>query len=242
MLQQSRHLWLYLWKFHIPFTKDEFISKLYLAYFEVPLGDQDKTWAAHKVCALCVETLTKWSQVKPKYFKFGTPMIQREPKDHLKDCYFCKVNVKGFSWKNKQRIKYFNLDSALLPVAHCEEVRGSEITRLPNIHDEILSEVSTTDDEGETINMEFRPTDALLGKSILFNQVELNDLVRDLYFPKQYVELLVSRLNDKNQQSHGTSVTTVVGKLHFGSILSATTNLCITKISKDFLLSWALLT
>ena len=90
--------------------------------------------------------------------------------------------------------------------------------------------------------MEFRPTDALLGKSILFNQLGLNDLVRDLYFPKQYVQLLVSGLNDKNQQSHGTSVTTVVGKLHFGSILSATTNLCITKISKDFFLSWALLT
>lgn len=113
-----------------------------------------------------------------------------------------------------------------------------EFTGLPNIHDELLSEVSTTDNqEGEGINMQFRPTGGLLGNPIRLSQLELNDLVRDLYFPKQYVELLVSRLNDKNQQSHGTSVTTVVGKLHFGSILSATTNLCITKISKDFLLS-----
>ena len=55
--------------------------------------------------------------------------------------------------------------------------------------------------------MEFRPTDALLGKPILFNQLELNDLVRDLYLPKQYAELLASRLNEKNLLNHAKSVT-----------------------------------
>ena len=82
-----------------------------------------------------------------------------------------------------------------------------ELTGLSNIYDEILSEFSTTDDsEGEGIDMEFRPTDALLEKPILLNLLELNDLVRDLYLPKQYAELLASRLNE-NLLSHGTSVT-----------------------------------
>ena len=54
--------------------------------------------------------------------------------------------------------------------------------------------------------MEFRPTDDLLGKPVLLNLLELNDLVRDLYLPKQYAELLASRLNE-NLLSHGTIVT-----------------------------------
>ena len=73
-------------------------------------------------------------------------MIWREPNDHLNDCYFCKVNVTGFRRINKQHIKYFNLDSALLPVAHYEEVPVPEFAELSNIYDEILSEFSTTDD------------------------------------------------------------------------------------------------
>ena len=86
-------------------------------------------------------------------------MICREPKDHLNDCYICKENVKGFNRKNKQHIKYFNLDSALLPVAHCEEVLVLEFTGLPDT----LSEVSTADDEErEGIDIEFRPKELFL--------------------------------------------------------------------------------
>ena len=95
-----------------------------------------------------------------------------------------------------------------VPVTHCEDVPVPEFTGLPDIHDELLSEVSTTDnEEGEGINMQFPPTDDLLGNPIRLSQLELNDLVRDLYLPKQYAELLASRLNEKNLLSHGTSVT-----------------------------------
>jgi hypothetical protein len=37
-----------------------FIRKVYYAYFGVKLGDQDKLWALHKVCYVCVEDLRKW--------------------------------------------------------------------------------------------------------------------------------------------------------------------------------------
>ena len=149
-------------------------------------------------------------------------------KGHLNDCCFCKVNVKGFNRKNKQHIKYFNLDSALLPVARCEDVPLLEFTGLPNIHDKILFEVSTTDHEGESIDIEFRPSDTLLVKPILLSQLELNDLVRDLYLPKRYAELLLSRLNEKSLLSHGTRVTYYRSReASFGKILSTTVNLCI---------------
>ena len=40
-----------------------------------------------------------------------------------------------------------------------------------------------------------------------FNQLQLNDLIRDLYFPKQSAELLASRLQEKNLLHPGTNVT-----------------------------------
>jgi hypothetical protein len=43
-----------------------FIRKVYYAYFGVKLGDQDKSWAPHKVCYVCVEGLRKWSKGKKK--------------------------------------------------------------------------------------------------------------------------------------------------------------------------------
>ena len=70
----------------------------------------------------------------------------------------------------------------MLPVVHCKKVAVSEFTGFPDTHDKILSEVSATDDEeDEGIDMEFRPTDALLRKLIFFSQLQLNDLVRDFY-------------------------------------------------------------
>jgi hypothetical protein len=48
---------------------------VYYAYFGVKLGDQDKSWAPHKVCYFCVEDLRKRSNGKKKAFRFGVPMI-----------------------------------------------------------------------------------------------------------------------------------------------------------------------
>ena len=76
---------------------NSFIKKIYLVYFGVPLGDQDKSWVPHQVCTTCVETLRSWSQGKNAKLKFGVPMVWREPKNHVDDCYFCLVNVKGFN-------------------------------------------------------------------------------------------------------------------------------------------------
>jgi hypothetical protein len=57
-----------------------FIRKVYYAYFDVKQEDQDKSWAPHRVCCVCVEDMRKWSKGKKKTFRFGVPMIWREPK------------------------------------------------------------------------------------------------------------------------------------------------------------------
>jgi hypothetical protein len=50
-----------------------FIRKVYYAYFCVKLGDQDKSWAPHKVCFVCVEDLKKWSKGKKESIQIWCP-------------------------------------------------------------------------------------------------------------------------------------------------------------------------
>jgi len=88
------------------------------SYFKIKLRDQDKAWVPHEVCTSCVEILWSWSHGKDKHLPFGITMIWREQINHVADLYFCIVNVKGFSKKNKHRLQYPNFNSDLRPV--CE--------------------------------------------------------------------------------------------------------------------------
>src|SRR5678816_2423193 len=66
--------------------------------------------------------LRDWLNKKKASMPFAMPMIWREPRDHHEDCYFCSVNLEGFSAKNKHHIIYPNLDSASKPVQHNESL------------------------------------------------------------------------------------------------------------------------
>lgn len=74
-----------------------FVKKMYQAYFGIKLGDQDKSFAPHICCKTCVEGLRRWSNKKQKSLPFGIPMVWREGKDHITDCYFCMTNLEGKS-------------------------------------------------------------------------------------------------------------------------------------------------
>ncbi|KAI6649573.1 hypothetical protein LOD99_6754 [Oopsacas minuta] len=100
----------------------EFVNRAYHAYFKVKLGDQDKSWAPHKVCKSCVELLRSWSKGKEKHLPFGIPMIWRESKSHFDDWYFCMVNVMGCKKSDRHLLNYPNLESAIRPVPHCSDL------------------------------------------------------------------------------------------------------------------------
>ena len=129
---------------------NSFIKKIYLAYFGVPLGDQDKSWVPHQVCTTCVETLRSWLQGKNDKLKFGVPMVWREPKNYVYDCYFCLVNVKGFNKKNKQHLQYPNVHSAMRPITHSDKVPVPIFTKLPDIdEDQLRSFTSSTNSDND---------------------------------------------------------------------------------------------
>ena len=174
-------------------------KKIYLAYFGVLLGDQDKNWAPHQVCTTCVKTLRSWSQGKNAKLKFGVPMVWKEPKNHVDDCYFCLVNVKGFNKKNKQHLQYPNIHSAMRPIPHSDKVPVPIFTKLPDIdEDQLRSSTSSTnsDDDDEEQDIAHEAWNA--GRISLYSQSELNNLIRDLNLPMQSAKVLASRLQEKH--------------------------------------------
>ena len=77
---------------------------------------------------------------------FAVPMVWREPKDHVKDYYFCLTNIKGIGPKSKHTVKYCNLPSALRPVKHSEELPVPKAPESWSLDEELESTASSSDD------------------------------------------------------------------------------------------------
>ena len=170
------------------------IKKMYAAYYGCPLGDQDKTWAPHKICKLGCLGLHNWLNKRSPSMPFSVPMIWREPKDHCQDCYFCFTKTKGFFFKQRDKITYSNLDSARTPVPHDDTMPPP----VPPLHGLDTTNSSTDEhNSDELISSNYTDSDTT-EDPILFSQKHLNDLIRDLYLSKEKAELLASRLKERN--------------------------------------------
>ena len=108
-------------------------------------------------------------------------MVWCEPKNHFDDCYFCAVNTKGISRKNRNSLVYPNLESAIRPISHCNEIPAPVFKGLPELElpgsEEDQASILSTDSSVDTVSdVGFPPS--LLPQ--LFSQEELNDLTRDV--------------------------------------------------------------
>ena len=73
------------------------------------------------------------TQVWPKgkrNLKFVIPMVWRETKDHVTNCYFCMNDMRGFSKHKKNSWIYPSLESAIRPVLHYEEIPVTMFTTI----------------------------------------------------------------------------------------------------------------
>ncbi|GFT83280.1 uncharacterized protein TNCV_3003641 [Trichonephila clavipes] len=99
-----------------------FVQQVYFAYFGIKLGDQDKSWAPHVVCSVCVEELRQWFQVQ------------------------------GFNLKNRKDISYPTIiRSAIRPVPHGPDLPiPSPPDTLDNTLDDLdqISHISSDSDDG----------------------------------------------------------------------------------------------
>ena len=180
----------------------DFLKRVYLAYFGVRLGDQDKTWAPHQVCKTCTEHLRQWTTGKRKSMKFGVPMIWREPQNHFNDCYFCILNITGINRNNRSKWTYPDLLSARRPILHSEEVPIPTFLQLPELCED--EHCASNSFDTNKVDSDYEGEASIPQQ---FNQDELNDLTRDLNLSKETSELLASRLKDKNLLEQGTKIT-----------------------------------
>ena len=98
-----------------------------------------------------LQDMRTWTKGTRDRLKFGIPMIWREPKDHVNDCYFCIVKIAGFNKKTRYKISYPNLDSAIHPVPHSNEVPVPVFDQLPTLEDEddITEDISEWDSDAD---------------------------------------------------------------------------------------------
>ncbi|GFV27638.1 uncharacterized protein TNCV_4181831 [Trichonephila clavipes] len=99
-----------------------FVQKVYFVYFGIKLENQDKSWAPHVVCSVCVEELRQWFQVQ------------------------------GFNLKNRKDISYPTIiRPAIRPVPHGPDLPiTSPPDNLDNILDNLdqISHISSDSDDG----------------------------------------------------------------------------------------------
>ena len=136
---------------------------------------------------------------------FAVPMVWREQSDHVTDCYFCMMNVKRFSRKNKSKNFYPVCRSAIKPVRHNPDL---PVPQPPTEKENTLSvdEGASTSTESEKDLIESDLSFQHEYAPLLINQERLNDLVRDLYLFKENGEVLGSRLQQWNLLEPGKTI------------------------------------
>jgi len=128
-------------------------------------------------------------------------MVWGEPKNK-DDCYFCVTSTKGYNSSNLHTIKYANVSSIIKPIIVSTENSDEDHICFPQSEmdinvatEENEGTYSESDDESEN---EYIPSGKKNDRVKLFNQKELNDLIRELGLPKDGAELLASRLKERN--------------------------------------------
>jgi hypothetical protein len=190
----------------------EFVRKVYFAYFNTHIKNQDKAWVPHSVCKTCTETLRYWSQGTRKGLNFGVPMVWKEQQNHFDDCYFCLVNITGINRKMRSKLTYPNLPSATRPQPQSDIVPIPTASCLTDISEggnkSSHSDCDSDRDRDCNSDCDVSSDDPRTPPSpTLFSQNDLSDMIRELNLSKKSSELLASRLKERHMLSQDTKIT-----------------------------------
>ena len=95
-------------------------KRAYFLDFGCKVEDQDKKWAPHVSCTMCLSKRNAWVIRKRRCLPFGMPVVWNVPRNHNTDCYFCMVPPiqNGMSMKKKINICVFEYTINKRPVPH----------------------------------------------------------------------------------------------------------------------------
>ena len=182
------------------------ITNIYYNCFKIHVSNQNEYWVPNISCNKCYTALIRWNKGSVNALKLKEPMKWRQPTNH-DDCYFCKINLSGYNSKNKENIEYpTDVSSVDFPVlktdADFENNSANESAYSPmEVDESACSEDDIHSEESEEEDVSNLKTPQK------FNQMELNDLIRDLALSKECSELLASRLKEKYLLEEKTNVT-----------------------------------
>ena len=107
----------------------------------------------------------------------------------------------------RKSLGYKSVPSAFRPVAHSADIPIPDFKKFPDLstnehsdeeqHD--YKKLTDVDDDNEHFACSSTP--------VLFDQQNLNDLIKNLNLSKESSEVLASRLKDRNLLQHGTKIT-----------------------------------
>ena len=122
------------------------------------------------------------------------------------------VDMSEWNQRMKKNWFYPNVGSARRPIQHCAEVPVPVFTSLPDLTaDEMLLEamddIDSSDSSIGSSSSIAAAASLLSAKPKLFDQNQLNDLVRDLGLSKESSEILASRLGEHSMLDLGTKIT-----------------------------------
>lgn len=181
-------------------------------YYEKCFGNANETfdniWTPQVICTSCFSHISDYAKGVKKAKHFRVPTIWQKPSNHETDCFFCLSSTFGYNSVNSGKIAYPKLTSITPPIL-IEQNEGnssnsSEPETLQDRHQDI--EVSNTDQIQEDASDLEEAIESECEHGV-FDQDELNDLVRDLGLSKELSELLASRLKEKKLLSSGTKIT-----------------------------------
>ena len=133
-----------------------------------------------------MENLRDRRKGKRKNMPFAIPMVRRERKDHIMDCYFCMINLKGINHKNKHHVQHPDVPSAIKAIPHSLDLPIPE----PDGNMEYNSDSEHSDMIAVAGDYTYKPEED--NKPIPLTQAELNNLTRNLNFSNESAQLLVS--------------------------------------------------
>lgn len=179
----------------------EKLQKAYKDYFKCAVINQSKKWTPHVICNSCKATLHKWSAGNNVRFRFGQPMLGREPINHATDCYFCVTKVHQGRGIAVPKVDYADVPSTTKPIQHSENL---PVPKCPDRRKKMNKRVSDI----SAASKESNSRDYVPDSNAKMNQEDLNDLVRDLFLSKKNSELMASRLRHHNALSLEVKTTT----------------------------------
>jgi hypothetical protein len=123
------------------------VKKGYELYFGCKLTDQDKKWASHICCTNCASRLRgRLKNERKVSLPFAGPIVWRESTNDVNDCYFCMIQIEGMKGKDRKKIEYPNIPSAIIPVSHSDDLPVPVPPQTWSLEEE------NTDDPMETVH------------------------------------------------------------------------------------------